>query len=186
MFFMNEKEVILVKKLARNNIYNGRVVDVFYDDVELSNGTKAIREVVAHKEGATVVAVNEKKELLLVSQNRYPVNQDVVELPAGLIDEGETPIEAAKRELKEETGYVANEWEHLTSMHSSPGWTDEKVHIFAAKDLQHVSEQQLDGDEILIYYKEPLDDVLDKINKGVITDAKTIIGVLLYWYRYCK
>lgn len=175
-----------MKKLARNDIYNGRIIDVFYDDVELSNGEKTIREVVAHKEGAAVVAVNKRKELLLVCQNRYPIDQDIVELPAGLIDEGEAPIEAAKRELKEETGYIANEWECLTSMYSSPGWTDEKVHIFVAKGLKHISEQELDGDEILTYYKEPFDDVLEKVNKGEITDAKTIIGVLLYWYRYCR
>lgn len=173
-----------MKKLSRNDVYKGRIIDVFYDDVELPDGTKTIREVVAHKEGAAIVAVNDNKELLLVNQYRYPVARDVVEIPAGLIDEGESPLEAAKRELKEETGYIANEWELLTSAYSSPGWQDEKVHIFAAKKLKQVSEQQLDGDEMLTFYLEPFDEMLQKINNGEIMDAKTIMGVLLYWYRY--
>lgn len=173
-----------MKKLSRNDIYKGRIIDVFYDDVELSNGTKTIREVVAHKEGSAIVAVNDNNELLLVNQYRYPVDRDVVEIPAGLIDEGESPLEAAKRELKEETGYIANEWELLTSTYSSPGWQDEKVHIFAARDLKKVSEQQLDGDEILTFCLEPFDKILQKVNNGEIMDGKTIMGVLFYWYRY--
>jgi ADP-ribose pyrophosphatase len=173
-----------MKKISRNHIYNGRIIDVYYDDVELSDGTKTIREVVAHEEGAAIVAVNDEQEIILVKQFRYPVGKDMVELPAGLIDEGETPLEAAKRELKEETGYVANEWIHLISTYSSPGWQDEKVHIFAARDLRHVSEQSLDGDEELTFYKEAFDDILEKVNSGEITDAKTIIGVLMYWHRY--
>lgn len=159
-------------------------MDVFYDNVELDNGSKTIREVVAHQEGSAIVAVDDKNEILLVKQYRYPVGQDIVEVPAGLVDEGETPLETAKRELKEETGYVAKDWELLTSMYSSPGWEDEKVHIFAARNLEHVSGQHLDGDEILTYYKEDFEEVLKKVNNGEITDSKTIIGVLLYWYRY--
>lgn len=173
-----------MKKISRNNVYNGRIIDVFYDDVELPNGARTIREVVKHQEGSAIVAVNERNELLLVKQYRYPVDQDIVELPAGLVDAGETPLEAAKRELKEETGYIANEWEQLTSTYSSPGWQDEVVNIFAARGLTHASEQELDGDEILTYYTEPFEDVLKKVNSGEIADAKTIIGVLLYWYRY--
>ncbi len=173
-----------MKKLSRNDVYKGRIIDVFYDDVELPDGTKTIREVVTHKEGSAIVAVNDNNELLLVNQYRYPVDRDVVEIPAGLIDEGESPLEAAKRELKEETGYIANEWELLTSTYSSPGWQDEKVHIFAARDLKKVSEQQLDGDEILTFCLEPFDKILQKVNNGEIMDGKTIMGVLFYWYRY--
>ena len=173
-----------MKKLSRNDVYKGRIIDVFYDDVELPDGTKTIREVVTHKEGSAIVAVNDNNELLLVNQYRYPVDRDVVEIPAGLIDEGESPLEAAKRELKEETGYIANEWELLTSTYSSPGWQDEKVHIFAARDLKKVSEQQLDGDEILTFCLEPFDKTLEKVNNREIMDGKTIMGVLFYWYRY--
>ena len=79
-----------MKKISRNNIYNGRIIDVYYDDVELSDGTKTIREVVAHEEGAAIVAVNDEQEIILVKQFRYPVGKDMVELPAGLIDEGNT------------------------------------------------------------------------------------------------
>lgn len=169
-----------LKKIARKNIFNGKIINVFCDDVELEDGTKTIRELVAHKEGVAVVAINEKKEILLVSQYRYPIGKDLIELPAGLIDEGETPLDAAKRELKEETGYEAKEWESLLSTYSSPGWQDEIIHIFLAEKLTHVSEQCLDGDERLTYFKAPFDDILKKVKEGEIKDSKTIIGVLLY------
>ena len=107
----------------------------------------------------------------------------MLELPAGLIDEGEEPLETAKRELKEETGYEAEKWELLTSAYSSPGSHDEKIYIYLAGELTHVSELSLDENERLVFSIETIEDVLRRIRAGEIQDGKTIIGVLLYCSR---
>ena len=163
-----------MKRISRQDIFNGKIIKVYCDEVELSDGTRTERELVSHREAVAVVAVNEKQELLMVTQFRYPIGRKMLELPAGLIDEGEEPIETAKRELKEE------KWEPLTSAYSSPGSHDEKIHIYLAEGLTHVSGQSLDEDERLTFSIETVEDILRRINAGDIQDSKTIIGVLLY------
>ncbi len=172
-----------MKQISRQNIFNGKIIKVYCDEVELSDGTRTERELVSHREAVAVVAVNEKQELLMVTQFRYPIGREMLELPAGLIDEGEEPLETAKRELKEETGYKAERWELLTSAYSSPGSHDEKVYIYLAEELTHVSELSLDEDERLIFSIETVEDILRRIKDGEIQDGKTIIGVLLYSAR---
>jgi ADP-ribose pyrophosphatase len=173
-----------LKTISRQNIFNGKVIKVYNDEVELSDGRRTTREVVSHKEAVAVVAVNDRQEVLLVTQFRYPIHKDLIELPAGLIDAGEVPLEAAKRELKEETGYEAEEWELLTSAFSSPGSHDEVIHIFAASGLKCVSGQCLDVDEELTFAAVPFEEILGKVRAGTIRDGKTIIGILLYFAKY--
>lgn len=169
-----------MKLVSRQEIYDGRIIKVYNDKVDLGDGRQTYREVVSHREASAVVAVNDKNEILMVTQYRYPIHQDLIELPAGLIDEGETPLEAARRELREETGHAAAKWRLLTTAFSSPGCHDEVIHIFAAEDLTCVSDLCLDGDEILTFSPVPYDDILQKVKSGEIKDGKTIIGVLLY------
>lgn len=169
-----------MKQLSRQEIYNGKIIKVYNDKVELENGNTTYREVVAHREAVAAVALTEDNELLMVTQYRYPIHKSLTELPAGLIDEGETPLEAVKRELKEETGYEAERWQILASPYTSPGSHNERIHIYAALGLRKVSGQDLDKDEILTFEAIPYEDVLNNVKTGKITDAKTIIGVLLF------
>lgn len=169
-----------MKTLKSEKVFSGKIINVYKDQVLLENGKETEREVVRHKNAAAVVAVNDKGDLLMVQQHRYAIDQKQQELPAGLLDEGETPLVAAKRELLEETGYTAQKWSHLISLYMSPGTHDEKIHIYIATDLEESGVQNLDEDEILTFGTVPLKQVLDGIKNGDITDGKTVTGVLMY------
>lgn len=149
------------------------------DEVLLSNGHKASRELVIHPGAVAVVAVTGQKELLLVRQYRYAVGQVLYELPAGKLEKGEDPLLSAQRELSEETGFRAANWRHLTTFYTAPGFCNEKMYLYLAEGLEE-EEAHPDEDEIVSFEKVPLAEVLLKIDHGEIQDAKTILGVLLY------
>ncbi|MGH2731408.1 MAG: NUDIX domain-containing protein, partial [Actinomycetota bacterium] len=161
--------------------FEGRLLRVFVDRIRLPGGEEAVRETVRHPGAAGVVALDEDRRLLLVSQNRHAVREDLLEIPAGKLDRpGEDPRECAHRELEEETGYRCSNLEPLISFLASPGFTDERIHHFLATDLARVGPPP-DSDE-----GEPLgaellglDDALEAIWDGRIVDSKTIIGILL-------
>ena len=125
------------------------------------------------------MAIDDDMQVLVVRQHRYPIGKELIELPAGLIDEGENPLEAAKRELKEETGYIAKKWSELTQYYTSAGCHDEKLFLFLANDIEKVDGQSLDEGEILTYVKIPFEELYEMVISGTIEDGKTIIGTLL-------
>lgn len=134
------------------------------------------RDVVVHAPVAAVVAIDRDDRLTLVRQRRVPVDASLLELPAGFINDGESPLEAARRELAEETGLYAGEWKEVSTFFTSAGFTDERVYLFAATELVQ-GEASPDDDEELEVVRVPLTDVPVLI--GEITDAKTLIGLLL-------
>ncbi|MFZ5969239.1 MAG: NUDIX domain-containing protein [Bacillota bacterium] len=168
-----------MKKLTSQEIYNGRVIRVVNDRVLLDNGVETEREVVRHKGAAAVVAVDNDEDLLVVEQYRYPIERSMLELPAGIIDEGETPLACAQRELLEETGFTAKDWKLLLSFYPSAGVHDEIMHLYLATGLEHKDAQHLDHDEILTVRKVPFYEVYEQAQNGEIQDGKTIMGVLL-------
>ena len=162
--------------LKSEYVYRGRVLDVKRDEVLLSNGHKSNREVVEHTGGVVILAVKNEK-ILLVKQYRYPLSCTSLELPAGKLEQDENPSIAAKRELKEETGYSAEKWINLGYIYTSPGFCNEKLYLYLAQDLTY-KKQCPDEDEIIECYEYPFDEVMRMINDGVINDSKTLCAIL--------
>lgn len=164
-------------KIGGEVIYKGKILTLDLDTVRLQNGQNAKREIVRHSRGAAVLFV-EGGKVLLVRQFRYAYNKEIYEIPAGMVNEGETPIAAAAREFEEETGYKA-ELTRLAEIYPSPGYTDEIIHIYLA-ERSTVSRQNFDEGELLNVEFMPLDKVLSKIESGEIADAKTVVAIYKY------
>lgn len=166
--------------LEDREVYSGRIVTLRIKYVAGRDGSRHMREIVEHTPGAAVVAVDAGGQVLLVRQPRPAVMARVLELPAGLIDPDEEPIEAARRELREETGFVAGELRPLVAFYTSPGFTDELVHIFAASRLVEDASQH-DEEEDIELVRLPLAEAIDRVLLGEISDAKTVAGLLAYY-----
>jgi len=161
-------------------IYAGRVVTLRLAQVRTQDGRLVQREIVEHAPGAAVVAIDEHNNVLLVRQPRPAVGASVLELPAGLVEEGETPIECARRELAEETGYSAGRLEPLVEFYTSPGFCTERIHIFVATDLAPVDVGHDEEEEIELV-RLPFAEALDRVLEQETSDAKTITGLLAYY-----
>ena len=160
-------------------IFEGRIIRVERDRVKLENGDTATREVVRHPGGVCILALTDQDEVLLVRQYRYPHAQVTVEIPAGKLDRpDEDPLEAAKRELREETGFTASSWRHLTDIYTTPGFCNEKISIYLAMGLTK-GQTEFDEDEFLDLVKMPLKDAVALVKGGKLNDSKTITGLLL-------
>ncbi len=157
-------------------IYRGRVVDLDLDTVTLPNGTTLEMEVVRHPGAAAIVPMRPDGSVLLTHQYRYAAGGYIYEIPAGKLDPGEDPKACAARELEEETGYRASSIQPLLSMLTTPGFTDEVIHLFLATGLVP-GVQRLECDEVLHLVELPLERTMDLIGDGTIRDAKTIVGL---------
>ncbi|MCL5292801.1 MAG: NUDIX hydrolase [Actinobacteria bacterium] len=159
-------------------IYRGTLLSLFREKVKAPDGEMYYREVVRGVRAAAIVAVTDLREVVLVRQYRQPTGEMVLEIPAGLIDPGETPEEAAARELQEETGFKAVNLFHLSDFYTTPGYSDELLSLFLATGLSEgVAAPEVD--EELEVVKVPFDETVRMIDQGEIRDAKTIVGILL-------
>ncbi len=165
------------KTIGTNKIFDGKILRVTHDDVELSDGTKAKREVVRHPGGVCVAALDAENNLLFVRQFRYPYGETVLELPAGKLEKGMTPCENGKRELMEETGAVGSSYISLGQVYPSPGYTDEIIHLYACRVVEQ-GESRPDEGEFLNVEKIPLEKAVEMVLNNMIPDAKTQIAVL--------
>jgi ADP-ribose pyrophosphatase len=165
------------RTISSETIYRGKILNLRVDSVELPNGSLVKREVVEYAGAVAVVPVNEKNEVLMVSQYRYPVGKVLLEVPAGKIEKGEDPAVCAVRELREETGFEAEEMRFLFSYYSTPGFTSEKMYLYMARGLAYIGEDP-DEDEFIQFRHVPMENALEMINQGEICDAKSIIGIL--------
>lgn len=165
------------KTLDSNIVYDGKIIKVLRDEALLENGKTAFREVVRHKGAVAVLAVDENGDAFFVKQFRYPVGQELLEVPAGKLEAGEIPLECAKRELAEECGVTAAHWTELGPIYTSPGFCDEAIWLFFASKLSCTA-QQLDEDEFLDIVKLPYAEALQKAKSGFFRDGKTQLLVL--------
>lgn len=170
---MNLEEKIISSKC----VYNGKILKLEVDEVELPDGKLSVRECVRHNGGAAVLLVDNNK-VLLVKQFRYLYNKVIYEIPAGKLNEGEDTELAAARELEEETGYRAK-LKYYFDLYPSPGYTDEIIHVYFAEQYEYL-EQKLDEGEFLCCEFVELEKVLQMIESGQICDAKTISAVYKY------
>ncbi|MFW6022696.1 MAG: NUDIX hydrolase [Halanaerobiaceae bacterium] len=159
--------------------YKGKIVNLRVDQVLTPNGNKAEREIVEHPGGVTVLAITEDNKILMVEQYRNPVDEFLLELPAGKLEKGEDPYDCAYRELIEETGYQAGNMEKLFSFHTTPGFCDEFLHLYIARDLKEVGVDP-DDDEIIVNHQIEKSDILKMIESGKIKDGKSVIGLLYF------
>ena len=166
----NEK---IEKTLKTTEIFHGRILNLRVDEVQLQNGHTSTREIVEHPGAVAILPLLENGDVLLVKQYRKPIEEFLLEVPAGKLEPNEEPLECAKRELEEETGYRAKKWKYLGYIYTTPGFSNEKIHLYLAKDLEQTF-QNTDEDEFIEVIRLSEKEALDLIREGEIVDSKTI------------
>lgn len=165
------------KTLDQISKFEGRVIHVHVDTVELPNGRTSTREIVNHPGGVGILALDQDNNVLVVRQFRYAFGRILLEIPAGKLERGEDPYEAAMRELKEETGASCEKLVSLGELYPTPGYCDEIIRLYLARDLSW-GDMHLDDDEFLTVGRVPFQEMVDRILAGEIRDAKTCAAVL--------
>jgi 8-oxo-dGDP phosphatase len=165
--------------ISKQVIYEGKLITVHRDEIAQGDDT-VVREIVDHPDSVAVVVLDPDQRVLLIRQYRPAVGEQMWELPAGLLDHGnEEPEAAARRELAEETGYAADRWQPLIQLHPSPGFTDERAHIFLASGVRDAEETEKDSSESISEVKWlPLDEAVEMVTDGRITNSLAVAGLL--------
>ena len=166
------------RTLNSERIYQGKIVALRVDTVELSSGRTTKREIVEHGACTAIVAIDSGDNVLLVRQYRKPVEKVLLEIPAGLVEQGEKPLDCARRELEEETGFSAERWEKLGFFYTSPGFCTEDMHLYLATGLSP-AKRDADYDENIEMVRVPLTTIPELIASGEMCDAKSIAGLLM-------
>jgi len=169
---------LIETKIASEDIFEGKLLHVKRDTVRLPDGGTATREYIMHPGAVMIVPRLPDGKLLLERQYRYPLARVFIEFPAGKIDHGETPEATARRELLEETGYEAARWSYLATLHPLITYSTERIDIYLADELTHVG-ARLDSGEFVETFAASLDEALAWLDRGEVTDVKTMLGLLL-------
>ena len=180
MNFNTENELARLgeKRVSTEDIFDGVILHVKRDMVELSNGSETVREVIRHIGAVCVIPVTDDNKVIMERQFRYPLDRVILEIPAGKLDApDEDRLSAIRRELREETGYTADSWQEIGPFHPAPAYSDEYITMYLARGL-HKGEQDLDADEFLDVCTVPLKDLVQDVMDGKISDAKTQVCVL--------
>ena len=174
----HDDEHLAEKKISGEGVYDGIFLKMKRDIVSLPDGQHAVREYLEHPGAVAILAVLDDGRVLLERQYRYPIAQAVIEIPAGKLNTGEDPLLCAQRELQEETGYTAKHWSKIRRIHPVISYSTEFIDIYLAEGLSP-GPARLDEEEFLDVFASPLEELLNWVETGKITDVKTIIST--YW-----
>lgn len=167
------------KTIHTEQIYNGKIVTLQVDDVQLPNGKTSKRELIKHPGAVAVIQVTRDQKILFVEQYRKPLEKSLIEIPAGLLEQGEKPEETAIRELEEETGYTTSKLTYVTSFYTSPGFSNEFIHIYQTNELEPLEEAvEGDEDEFIELVELTLNEAKEYMRQQRIQDAKTNYAIL--------
>lgn len=167
------------KTITTKQIFDGRVIKVQVDEVTLPNGKTATRELVKHPGAVAIIPITSEGKIVMVEQFRKPLEKSIIEIPAGKLEPGEKPEYTALRELEEETGYGATELDLIQSFATSPGFADEIIHLFAAKNLFKIEQPaDLDEDEFVELMEVSIEEAEQLVKEQRIFDAKTILAIM--------
>ncbi len=178
---MNDSQKLVEHTLSSQEVFNGRLLHVFFDKVRLPDQSNSTREWIDHPGASAIIPIFRNGDVMMVRQFRYPIKNIFYEVPAGKLDPGDTAGEAAKREVNEEAGLICNSYAYIGHFYPVIGYSNEIIHLYVAWDIE-IAKQQVDDDEFLIKERMPFQEALQMVHNGEITDGKTIIALLRTWH----
>lgn len=162
----------------RTTLHQGKMFKLMRENITLPNEITVDLDIIRHPGASAIVPLSDDATLLMIKQYRHAVGDFIWEIPAGVLNPNETPLECAKRELVEETGFAGNVWHKLGVITPVPAYSDERIHLFVAANLVP-AEQNLDQDEMIDVHEVPIADIMRMISGGSIQDSKTIVGLFM-------
>lgn len=178
---MNDSYELVERTISSREVFNGRLLHVFFDEARLPDGSTSTREWIKHPGASAVVPVFENGDVMLVRQFRYPMAQIFYEAPAGKIDPGEEADTTAKRELKEEAGLECQRFAYLGHLYPGIGYSDEIIHLYIAWNITSFK-QQMEEEEFLLKERLPFPEAVEMVHRGEISDGKTMVALLRGWH----
>lgn len=178
---MYDSDNLVERKLTSQKVFSGRLLHVYFDEVELPDGAISTREWIKHPGASAVVPIFENGDVMMIKQFRYPMSQIFYEVPAGKIDPDEEAGTTARRELEEEAGLTCQQFQYIGHYYPGIGYSDEIIHLYVAWDIASFK-QKTDDDEFVINERLPFKEAVNMVHKGEISDGKTMVAILRAWH----